>query len=189
MAAAPPPQLRALTLVLGGVRSGKSAFAEGLFSGIRNRAYVATAQIMDESMTSRVEEHRARREEDGDWTTVESPLDLAGTLRNLAGDGNAVLVDSLGMWTTNLLLAEHDVAAAGDSLLESLAAMPSPVVVVSDEVGLGGVAANSLAREFADCHGLLNQKIAGYADRVYLVVAGIPTLLKDAADRNQQVRT
>ena len=187
MATAPYPQLRALTLVLGGVRSGKSAFAEGLLSGIRNRTYVATARILDESMRSRVEEHRARRE--GGWTTVEAPLDLPAALRDLPGGGDAVLVDSLGMWSTNLLLEEHDVDAAGDSLLESLAAMSSPVVVVSDEVGLGGVAANSLARKFADCHGLLNQKIAGHADRVYLVVAGIPTLLKDAADRNQQVRS
>ena len=189
MAAAPPPQLRALTLVLGGVRSGKSAFAEGLCSDARNRIYVATAQIMDESMKSRVEEHRTRRAVNGGWATVESPLDLPDTLLNLPGDGGAVLVDSLGMWTTNLLLAGHDVAAAGDSLLESLAVMSSPVVVVSDEVGLGGVAANPLARKFADCHGLLNQKIAGHADCVYFVVAGIPTLLKDAADRNQQVRT
>ena len=163
--------------MLGGVRSGKSAFAEGLLRECASVTYVATAEIRDEEMRARVSVHQARRAAAGAWQTREAPLELAAALDGLAG---AVLVDSLGMWTTNLLLAERDIDAAVDGLLESLAAAAGPVVLVSDEVGLGGVEVNRLARRFADCHGILNQRIAAQADQVFLVAAGIAMSIKPA---------
>ena len=177
-----PPDggLPALTLVLGGARSGKSRHAEGLVeaaSGAR-RVYVATATAGDAEMAARIAAHRNRR--GADWSTVEAPHDLAGEISRAAAPDAAVLVDCLTLWLSNLLLAGADLGAARRSLLEALAAARGPVVCVANEVGLGIVPDNALARAFRDAAGRLNQDVAAAADRVVFVAAGLPLVLKPA---------
>ncbi|MBS35978.1 MAG: bifunctional adenosylcobinamide kinase/adenosylcobinamide-phosphate guanylyltransferase [Thiotrichales bacterium] len=169
----------AVVLVLGGVRSGKSAFAEALAERRAKPIYVATAESGDEHMVERIAKHRARR--GSIWSTVEAPLHLSEVIRAKAAAGVVLLVDSLGMWVSNLMHGEFDLDAQFSDLLESLAACEGTVVIVSDEVGLGGVADNALAREFADRLGELNQQVAAIAPDVYLVVAGIPVTVKTSA--------
>ncbi len=175
------PGLAPVTLVLGGVRSGKSAFAERLTLRAARPVYLATAEIFDEEMRARVERHRARR--DARWSTLEEPIDLAGAIERAAAPEAAVLVDCLTVWLGNLLHHGADLDAAVGALLESLAAPAGPVVLVSSEVGLGGVPDNALARAFADRAGELNQAVARCAADVYLTVAGIATALKDSRKR------
>ena len=174
MALDSPPSV---TLVLGGARSGKSAYAESLLAE-DGAVYVATAEAIDDEMRERIARHRARR--GAHWTTVEAPLDLAGALRAHARSASGVLVDCLTVWLGNLMHAGRNVDHATSALLESLAALEAPVVIVANEVGLGVVPENSLARAFRDHAGTLNQTIAARADRVVLVTAGIPLVLKPA---------
>jgi adenosylcobinamide kinase/adenosylcobinamide-phosphate guanylyltransferase len=173
----PSPALPKLTLVLGGARSGKSRFAEGLVAAHPGRhAYLATAQAGDAEMAERIRRHRARR---GDgWTTIEEPLDLPRALASATRDNAAVLVDCLTLWLSNLMAAGRTVESETQSLLESLPALAVPVVFVSNEVGLGIVPDNALARVFRDHAGFLHQAIAASADRVYFIAAGLPLLLK-----------
>ncbi|MCY4453121.1 MAG: bifunctional adenosylcobinamide kinase/adenosylcobinamide-phosphate guanylyltransferase [Immundisolibacterales bacterium] len=170
-----------LTLVLGGARSGKSAYAESLLAG-PGAVYIATAEAFDDEMRERIARHRDRRGEG--WTTVEAPLDLEGALRAHAhradGSGAGVLVDCLTVWLGNLMHAGRDVDREARSLLESLAVPAVPVVLVASEVGLGVVPENAMARAFRDHAGRLNQALAARADRVVLVTAGIPLVLKPA---------
>ena len=166
----------ALVLVLGGVRSGKSVFAENLALGFGRPVYIATAEVGDDDMRERVAQHRQRR--GSDWDTVEEPLELAAAVRDYSATGRPLLIDSLGMWVSNLLHAGRELDVQTATLLESLAGAAGPVIVVSDEVGLGGVASNPLARQFADSVGMLNQRVAAAATDVHLVVAGIATTLK-----------
>lgn len=165
-----------LTLVVGGARSGKSAFAERLITASRRpRRYIATAQAFDDEMRARIARHRADR--GGDWTTVEAPLDLSGALADAHAD-EAVLVDCATLWLTNHLLADHDPAAEGTALLAALDACAAPVVVVSNETGWGIVPDNALARRFRDAQGRLNQRLAAQAGLVVTVIAGLPLALK-----------
>lgn len=165
-----------LTLVLGGARSGKSRYAETLASGFPAPwRYIATAQAFDEEMTERIAEHRARRDER--WLTSEAPLDLAETLAAMPR-GQPVLVDCLTLWLTNHLLAGHDLEAQSAHLAEILGSPKGPWFVVANEVGFGIVPENALARRFRDAAGWLNQTIAARADRVLLMVAGIPVQVK-----------
>ena len=165
-----------VTLVLGGARSGKSAFAEALAQDHGRRVYIATAEPVDDEMARRVEIHRARR---GDgWRTVEAPLRLAEAIRQESVPQACLLVDCLTVWLGNLMHHGHDVDAAREALLESLAAAPGPVVLVANEVGLGIVPNDAMARAFRDHAGRLNQAIAGVAERAYFVVAGLPVDLK-----------
>ncbi|MDE1174046.1 MAG: bifunctional adenosylcobinamide kinase/adenosylcobinamide-phosphate guanylyltransferase [Parvibaculaceae bacterium] len=167
-----------LTLVLGGARSGKSRFAEDMLAGEPAPwVYVATAQAFDSEMESRIGEHRARR--GPDWRTLEAPLDLAGALRQAPG-GAPVLVDCLTIWLTNLMLGEHDAEKAITAFEDALAARAAPVVLVSNEVGLGIVPDNELARRFRDEAGRLNQRMARQADRVVFMVSGLPMYVKGA---------
>ena len=164
-----------LTLVLGGARSGKSRHAEALVTGHAPPwIYIATAQAFDAEMRARIGEHRARRV--SGWRTVEAPLDLAGAL-DQAGD-LPVLVDCLTLWLTNLMLLEQDLPACMAAFERALARRTAPTVVVSNEVGLGIVPDNALARAFRDHAGLLNQRIAARADRVLFMVAGLQMVLK-----------
>jgi adenosylcobinamide kinase / adenosylcobinamide-phosphate guanylyltransferase len=165
-----------LTLVIGGARSGKSAFAERLLvqSG-RTRRYIATAEAWDDEMRDRIAQHQ--RDRAGDWTTVEAPLDLPAALAK-AKPAEAVLIDCATLWLTNHLLADHDLAAQSDALITALAACPAPVVIVSNETGWGIVPENALARRFRDEQGRLNQRLAAEAALVVTVIAGLPLVLK-----------
>lgn len=166
----------AFTLVLGGARSGKSRHAESLVTA---RAppwiYLATAEALDDEMARRIAEHRARR---GDgWRTIEAARDLSGAL-DQTPDGAAVLVDCLTLWLSNLLLADADIERECDRLEQALARRTGLVVLVANEVGLGIVPDNALARRFRDEAGRLNQRLAARAARVIFMAAGIPMKLK-----------
>lgn len=165
------------TLVLGGARSGKSVFGETLVLGSGlEPVYVATAQAWDDEMRQRIGTHKARR--GVEWVSVEEPDDLDSVLKREARPGRAVLVDCLTVWITNLMMAEADVAARGRHLCDTLAGIESPVVLVSNEVGLGIVPENRMAREFRDHAGRLHQDIAALAATVYFVAAGLPLKMK-----------
>lgn len=174
----PPRYLPALTLVIGGARSGKSRLAEDLVrrTGLP-RVYVATAEARDDEMVARIARHRDGRGEG--WTTVEAPLDLAPVLAGVPA-GSVVLIDCATLWLTNHLLADHDLDREAEALLDALAACAAPVVLVTNEVGLSIVPENALARRFRDAQGRLNQRAAAQAGLVVLVVAGLPVALKGA---------
>ncbi len=171
-----PSPTRSMTLVLGGARSGKSRHAEGLIEARPAPwLYVATAQAYDDEMRARIAEHRARRGEG--WQTVDAPVDLAGAIAG-APAGLPILVDCLTLWLTNLLLAEADIVAARMGLAEACRQATGPLVLVSNEVGLGIVPDNTLARRFRDEAGRLHQDLAALADHVVFMVAGLPMIVK-----------
>jgi adenosylcobinamide kinase/adenosylcobinamide-phosphate guanylyltransferase len=178
-----------IVLVLGGVRSGKSAFAEKLARKLdQTTLYLATGQATDQEMAERIRRHQESRP--ASWITLEEPLELAGAIESALAapePPGVVLVDSLDIWVSNLLLKHEEEAAA---TLESLALSavdwmlavcfrsPAAFFLVSSEVGLSLVPPYPLGRRFQDLLGLVNQRVAAAANRVYLVVAGIPVELK-----------
>jgi len=169
-----------LQFVVGGAASGKSAFAERL---IRQRGkpklYVATMQPFDDETKAKIADHR--RDRGDDWTTVEAPIDVARVL-NTAEANQAVLLDCATLWLTNVVLAERDVEGDCAALLDALRGCAADVVVVSNEVGMGIVPDNALSRRFRNAQGRLNQMLAGAADDVVTVIAGLPLVLKGAPD-------
>jgi adenosylcobinamide kinase/adenosylcobinamide-phosphate guanylyltransferase len=166
-----------LVLVLGGARSGKSAYAERLVveSGLE-AIYVATAEAGDAEMAERIAEHRKRR--GAMWRTVEASEDLESVLVREAAEGRAVLVDCLTLWLTNLMLAGADFSARGAALAETARRLPGLRVFVSNEVGLGLVPDTPLGRRFRDAQGRLNQTMAAVADQAIFMAAGLPLFLK-----------
>lgn len=164
-------------MVLGGARSGKSRRAQALAEECAGeRVFVATAQAFDREMAERIALHQ--RDRDAGWRTVEAPTDLAGAIGREAGEGRVLLVDCLTLWVSNLLLADADIDAAGDALVNGLAETAGDIVLVSNEVGYGIVPDNALARRFRDAAGRLNQRVAAVCDVVELVVAGLPLRIK-----------
>lgn len=165
-------------LVLGGARSGKTAFAESLAirSG-RKPAYLATAEALDAEMRDRVESHKAGRGER--FATLEEPLALPEALITASKKHDVILVDCLTLWITNLLMANEDVSTAVSELGATLVQLKSTkVILVSNEVGLGIVPDNAMARTFRDLAGAAHQRLAGICDDVYFVVAGLPMTVK-----------
>lgn len=163
-------------LITGGARSGKSFYAEGralALPGVPH--YIATAQVWDDEMAARIAAHRARRKRG--WQLSETPLDLPQALEATDGAGPR-LVDCLTLWLSNLIFAEINVQAAGARLCAVAKAQASPVIFVTNEVGMGIVPDNALARRFRDEAGRLNQEIAALADEVQLVVSGYPLRVK-----------
>ena len=169
--------LPALTLVLGGARSGKSTHAESLLdTHTGKRVYLATAEIRDDEMAARVKLHRDRR--DPDWGLVEEPLAMPQRLVAETEKGAAVLVDCLTLWLSNLMLASRDIDKEAAALEAALGQCGGPVILVANEVGLGIVPDNKLARDFRDHAGRLNQRMAACADHVVFIAAGLPLTLK-----------
>jgi adenosylcobinamide kinase/adenosylcobinamide-phosphate guanylyltransferase len=167
----------ATTLVLGGARSGKSAFAERLVgdSGLA-RIYLATAGAGDDEMKTRIAHHRIQR---GDsWITIEEPLALVDTLTREATRGRAVLVDCLTLWLSNLMHAARDPEIEARRLVRFLGVAKYPIVFVSNEVGLGLVPETPLGRAFRDAQGRLNQIVAAAVPDVVFIAAGLPLWLK-----------
>ncbi|MDE0147075.1 MAG: bifunctional adenosylcobinamide kinase/adenosylcobinamide-phosphate guanylyltransferase [Rhodospirillaceae bacterium] len=165
-----------LTLVLGGARSGKSRHGEALVEAAPPPwYYIATAEALDDEMRRRIDKHRKRR--GADWRTVEAPLDLAAAL-DAAPDGAPVLVDCLTLWLSNLMLEDRPVGPAADGLIEALERRNGRTVLVSNEVGLGIVPENRLARDFRDAAGNLHRRVAAIAQHVHFMVAGIPMIVK-----------
>lgn len=165
-----------LTFILGGTASGKSKIAENLvISTGRPRVYLATAQAFDDEMKTKVAAHLAQR--GSDWTTIEEPVDVASRLTERDTD-QILLLDCVTLWLSNIILAERDEAADSAALMKALEDAPCPVVVVSNEVGLGIVPDNALSRRFRGAQGQLNQALAAQAGLVVNVVAGLPQILK-----------
>ncbi|HEU0020530.1 MAG TPA: bifunctional adenosylcobinamide kinase/adenosylcobinamide-phosphate guanylyltransferase [Dehalococcoidia bacterium] len=181
-----------MTLVLGGVRSGKSAFAEKLVRNLDQPTwYLATGQVTDAQMYDRIRRHRQTRP--AAWTTLEEPLEPGQALASALGDTvhpRVVLIDSLDTWVSNLLLKhesrtgpelESFTMSQVDQLLLACQHPSTSAVMVSSEVGLSLVPPNELGRRFQDLQGLVNQRVAAAADQVYLIVAGIPVEIKNDA--------
>ena len=181
LGAAQRATLPSITLVLGGARAGKSTYAESLVVDAlgpgQTALYVATAEARDEEMAERIVIHRARR--GSSWQTEEAPLALPEVLRGGSRPDRPILVDCLTLWLSNLLGAGNDPARETARLVEALRQLAGPVVLVSNEVGLGIVPDNALARAFRDHAGRLHQAVAAIADRVVFVAAGLPLVLKE----------
>ncbi len=164
-------------LVLGGARSGKSAFAERLVveTGL-SRHYIATGRAWDDEMRARIARHREDR--GTGWETHEEPLALAERIADVAREDRAVLIDCLTLWLTNLMLEERDIPQEFASLLLAVKDAPGRLVFVSNEVGLGIVPENRMAREFRDHAGRLHQQVAALVPNVYFIAAGLPLKMK-----------
>jgi adenosylcobinamide kinase/adenosylcobinamide-phosphate guanylyltransferase len=164
-------------LVLGGARSGKSRYAETLAKPHAGDCiYIATAEPGDEEMQARITHHRTRR--GGGWRTIEEPVKLLHTLRKEASRERFILVDCVTLWVSNLLLEGRPVQVHVDELCNALPELEAGIVFVSNEVGLGIVPENSLARRFRDEAGLANQKLAAACAEVVFMAAGVPLKLK-----------
>ena len=164
------------TLVLGGINSGKSAFAEALITNQTTTPYyVATSVVLDQETQEKVNAHKTMR--GPNWHTIEEPVDLGAALKKLPAR-SVVLVDCLTMWLNNLMYHELDVEDYTDHLLETVAQSELDITFVSNEVGLGGISENALTRKFARFQGTLNQRIAEQSDRIAFVAAGLPMWLK-----------
>ncbi len=173
---------RSATLVLGGVRSGKSRYAQQLAERASRVTFVATAELRDDDeMRAKIQRHQAERP--AHWQTVEEALELARAVRS--ADGEIVLIDCLTMFASNLLehLEAQGIAAQIDALCSAISAAACPVILVSNEVGSGVVPAYALGRRFRDLLGEINQKVAAAADNVVLLVAGLPLVLKGELPR------
>lgn len=165
-----------IVFVLGGARSGKSAYAEALAGqSARAKLYVATCEPQDGEMQARIAAHRARRGEG--WKTMEEPLAIAEIIAK-AEAGSVILVDCLTLWLSNLMHHRRDVVAETETLISALRASRADIILVSNEVGQGIVPENALARAFIDHAGVVHHRVAAAADRVIWMVAGIPTKIK-----------
>lgn len=163
-------------MVIGGAASGKSAVAERIINNsLKTKNYIATAQAFDDEMRAKIADHINVRGEG--WATIEAPFDAAGAVASLP-IGQTCLLDCATMWLTNHLLADADLAAETDRLLNALGTCKSDIVIVTNETGQGIVPDNKLARQFREEQGRLNIKLAALADRVVHVVAGIPNVIK-----------
>lgn len=183
-----------ITFIIGGARSGKSSFALNLANngtsakeGVRRgdtvshtpkKAYIATAQALDDEMKERIEKHKKGRSPD--WTTLEEPLNIVALIKDIQDKYDVILFDCLTLWLSNLMLNNFDTNKEIESLINALRLTPnaSRMFIVSNEVGMGIVPDNELSRRFRDMAGYLNQKVAGIADEAYIVTAGIPIKIK-----------
>jgi adenosylcobinamide kinase/adenosylcobinamide-phosphate guanylyltransferase len=170
-------------LVVGGAKSGKSRFAMDACNALdRKRIFLATAQALDREMEERILRHRAER--GPSWLTVEEPIEIASTIRTMDNQDTVILVDCLTLWLNNLFMKYGDegekIGRNIDDLVGKLSDVRGAVVVVSNEVGMGVVPENELSRRYRDTAGLLNQRVAGVADKVIAILAGQPLVVKDA---------
>jgi len=163
--------------VLGGARSGKSRYAQARAEAAGgNPVFVATAEAFDDEMRERIARHQADR--NARWTTIEAPRDLPAAIDTLSRREAVVLVDCLTLWVSNLLLAEADIPRASRQLCDAISCFQGQLILVANEVGLGIVPDNALARAFRDAAGQLNQSVAVAAQEVVLITAGLPLPLK-----------
>lgn len=164
-------------LVIGGCKSGKSSYALSLANRYKDKMYLATCDPQDEEMEERVRRHREERGKE--WKLVEETIEIPSVLKLC--ESEVLLLDCITLWISNLIMKGLDPLERTDSLLESLRGFQGAALLVSNEVGYGIVPENNLARKFRDVAGIVNQKIAGFADEVVLVTAGIPQYLKQGS--------
>ena len=177
-----------LTLIIGGARSGKSAFAEKLASQRERVLFVATAEALDDEMRQRIENHKRNRP--AHWHTLETPRDVVGALTDVDMPHDVLLLDCLTLWVSNLLLdmeghvdAERRIVGAAEELLAAYDASDAEWIVVTNEVGQGVVPPTVLGRAYQDALGRVNQLFAAKADRVYLMMAGLAVDVKALGGR------
>jgi len=174
---------KTITLLLGGARSGKSQFAQDRLTGEGRVAFIATAEGLDEEMRQRIARHRAERP--AGWTTLEVPLELEETILQCSGKFDVILVDCLTLWTSNLMMAEDSnierISVRAAKFCDALRQVTCSVVLVSNEVGSGVVPATDSGRLFRDLLGGVNRQVAAMADKVLLLVAGYPLVVKDTS--------
>ncbi|WP_421780368.1 bifunctional adenosylcobinamide kinase/adenosylcobinamide-phosphate guanylyltransferase [Kiloniella litopenaei] len=168
------------SLILGGARSGKSSYAEQLVERQGGDClYIATARVWDDEMADRIDEHKERR--GPRWTTFEEPLDLVQCLQRIQRPDATILVDCLTLWVTNLMMEGRDPDVEGAQLVASLTELSCPVVLVSNEVGLGIVPMDKMSRDFRDYAGRLHQRLAAVVPSVTFMVSGLPMQVKPSA--------
>ncbi len=168
-----------IIFIIGGARSGKSSFALNEASKIKGqKAYIATAEAHDDEMRERIERHKKGRGDE--WDTYEEPLKIAAVLSDIKNRYTVVVLDCLTLWLSNIMRNRLEIENGINTFVNSLKDSPCHVFIVSNEVGMGIVPDNELAREFRDWAGFLNQKVAETADEVYLVTAGIPVRIKSS---------
>jgi len=168
--------------ILGGARSGKTAYALGradLLSEAQDlqKIYVATAESRDAEMFARIERHKLERQGNY-WETIEAPFELPAIITMNAAPDCVLLIDCLTLWLTNLMLTERDLSAAKANLITAIVEAKGPVILVSNEVGLGIVPENALARKFRDEAGFVNQAVAKATNEVVFIAAGCPLIMK-----------
>jgi len=173
--------MKETTFIIGGCRSGKSRHALELAEQIRanKRNFIATCMPLDDEMKERVDRHKKDR--DKSWKTVEVPVQLPEAINERSKEGDVILIDCLTLWINNLLIEIEDHAVIDQRIHKLILALKDakcPIILVSNEVGAGIVPENRLARQFRDLTGFANQKVAGCADRVIWMVAGIPVSIK-----------
>ena len=173
---------RKVIFVTGGAKSGKSSFV--LSEAAKHegpKAFIATAEALDEEMAKRIGRHKIER---GDgWDTFEEPIRITETIKQIQDKYGAIVLDCLTLWLSNLMHANLDISQEIEKLVEilkdsSLITHHSSLYLVSNEVGAGIVPENALTREFRDLAGTMNQRVAGVSDEVFMVVAGIPVKIK-----------
>jgi adenosylcobinamide kinase/adenosylcobinamide-phosphate guanylyltransferase len=171
-----------IVFITGGVRSGKSSFVLKEASKILGKkVYIATAEALDEEMKERIKDHKRKRGKD--WDTYEEPIKIADVIKNIEDQYSVIVIDCLTLWLSNLFLNNKNVEKEIESFHCSLSTVHSPLFIVSNEVGMGIVPENKMARNFRDMSGILNQKVAEISDEVYVVIAGIPLKIKEKHDR------
>ncbi len=178
-----------ITFVLGGAKSGKTAFAlkyaENL-RGFRDYYYLATAQALDEEMKEKIKKHKEERP--SYWKLIEEPLSISHHLEKLSKSLSVILLDCITLWISNLLHYERNFDQETEAFFEVLKAFQaherSWLILVSNEIGLGIVPENSLARKYRDLVGYVNQRISALADEVYFIVAGLSIPLKRSGSSN-----
>jgi adenosylcobinamide kinase/adenosylcobinamide-phosphate guanylyltransferase len=175
---------KTITLVLGGVRSGKSRYVQTLAMRTASVAFIATARSSDEEMRLKIERHQSERPQE--WQTIEEPLDLDRVLLEQGPSHQILVIDCLTLYAANLLEAERETQAPIEERLErlyaALPAVPCSIAVVSNEVGSGIVPAYPVGRRYRDLLGEINQRVASIADNVLLMIAGLPLALKGTAE-------
>lgn len=171
-----------IIFVTGGARSGKSSFAMAEASRINGKkAYIATAEALDEEMRQRIENHKRQRSDE--WVTYEEPIKIADVIKKIEGKYSVIVIDCLTLWLSNIMHAGLNIKTEIEYLISSLLTLHlSSMYIVSNEVGMGIVPENEMARRFRDMAGVLNQKMAEVSDKVYMVVAGIPIKIKDKGE-------
>ncbi|MEW6040194.1 MAG: bifunctional adenosylcobinamide kinase/adenosylcobinamide-phosphate guanylyltransferase [Elusimicrobiota bacterium] len=175
-----------ITFILGGARSGKSSFALALTKKKAGRtAFIATCRPLDEEMKRRIALHRAKRP--SDWRTFEEPLQLSALVKKISPKFRVLIIDCLTLFISNILLKGHSdnvIEKRVIELLKILKKLKCNSILIANEVGLGVVPESKLGRKFRDLAGRINQTVAGLADEVFFITAGIPLKIGTSKGKN-----
>lgn len=164
-----------ITLITGGVKSGKTTFALKMGSVYQNKLYIATAEAFDEEMQNKIQRHKDER--DKSWSTIEEPIKIYNAIKRCSEFQYAVL-DCITVWVNNLFYYQKDVEEYLGCFLDFLEKVEVNLTIVTNEIGLGLIPSDKLSRDYTNTLGFVNQKIASAADRVIFMVSGLPIYIK-----------